>query len=372
MNRRTLWDAVDADSARAVRHRWIVASLAISLCFAVGLLIFRRDSDYAQVLKWALGLLPIVAFPIVKSLRERGVDTKLGARRVASSAYPDVFARAREISLAAGVSTAPTLSLLAHEHINAAVSGTSDSPHFKVTAGFLRLPAAEQSAAFALLIGRLQVDPMSVIVAERDGRDIETGGTLLSTQNPLSADELWTEVAVAGDRAGLMLLKDPGPIIALLERLASSDTSVGVSAGNEVAYSFLALPASKRLTSADALTAAAAEAFVSATNAAREQRHGRRHYAINPEATRSLRLQEVTGTAGYAASVAAHMRAAVDDLAPVSKGGSDAAARGFGSTVQVPMETNAGKISVLCPSCGSHNVPKRTVCFACGATIAKA
>ncbi|HSK47488.1 MAG TPA: hypothetical protein VLA05_05720, partial [Coriobacteriia bacterium] len=250
---RTLWDALDEDQWRKLRVAWAV--VGVMLAFVIGAIgLVRGTRTLGTLAEVSIALACIGIFPLLRRSAERKLPEELGARRVSSESFPKSFSEAASASLAGGAAKAPAFSVIEHGNVNGFVKGSLSAPHFLVTTAFLHLPLAEQRAGFALLLGRLKADPMVFIAAqEMRQADRPTGGdyagSLTQDQAALSPEELWTEIAAAADREGLMILKEPEPIIALLERLAATDTSMGRSISPAGSYRFLSYPASKRLRS---------------------------------------------------------------------------------------------------------------------------
>lgn len=229
---RRLWEAIDADRFTAPR----TVLLAVAALLLVGTLVAETLDG---VPFWAWSTLQLMLVCVMTVL---GVGWFLTIRRnslwLASVPDSDGAVIPRTIdalsSIAAASERIPELRYFASDAVNAYVATEAGRTRVCVTLKFAALPLEEQEAGLALLLGRVRTDG--------NAREMSQLGYLVRghAQDVLRS---WLAVAEEADREGLLILKDPQPIIRLLTRLAKSRTIVaGVSLVDPSVFGFLAWP----------------------------------------------------------------------------------------------------------------------------------
>lgn len=266
----TLLIIVAARAMRMMPEEYSGAVVAAVLIFAVAASVIVA----VAAIVWAV-------WAIVSA--ERLVLRVLGASRVKQGELLDTKYALKDMAIAGGLSVAPELWIIDSPHANAAMIASSHRrPAVAVTSGFTtKFPLDEQRAAFANLVARLVNGDTIVatglsalllpIYALRDRMPLfgdramegfasapstEGGagdagllgvwllvfGTLFSFMTALTeaeAEHSREIIAEKADAEGLLLLKDPRPLVSALERVEEIDPQVP-SAGPALSLLFFA------------------------------------------------------------------------------------------------------------------------------------
>lgn len=282
-----LWRRIDLD--RLLSLKWWLAVLvgvylvtgmlknALTAGFTIGLLI-RVAQDAALM----LGVIAVIYIVLPKPRRRPAAAVSLGDE---DRLLEGTRTTLNSVALAAG-GRMPELLFIDSPGPNAYIGDarrstfdTDPTVQISVTRGFLALPVDEQEAGFALLYGRRRVEarghweqPVFRLPGERP--------------NPMAAST-WIDVAERGDREGLLILKDPQPVLRLLARLARVDTSVkGFDFTDAPVFGYLAWPGPMHDPSLDDTKRTTAETPGE---------------SVNAEALRLEAIQRVTAAMGWSA-----------------------------------------------------------------------
>lgn len=226
---RGLWAAIDRD--RLSRPRTWLLPLGVV---------------FLAVLVWKGGLVLALLFgllglPLLFVISRHYVSQRNQQQMLASisdtdgSVIPRTIDALHSMALAAGVPV-PELLYFGSDGVNAHVATVSDHVRICVSIPFSRLPLDEQEAGLALLIARHRVGDT--------GRGTQGLRQELAGESPERCTlATWLEQTQEADREGLLILKDPLPLMRLLARLQNSDTIVrGVSFLDQSVFGYLAWP----------------------------------------------------------------------------------------------------------------------------------
>ena len=223
---RTLWESIDAD--HGVRILALVGMMLFVLLIASLVLRYPffdiPGGGAASASMFLLLILLVVVVGRVSSRpgRNQPVDEPHG---VESPPEPTMRALG-SLAVAMGRESL-NVSVFDSDAINGYVAASDKVLLFTVSRGLTLLPQSEQEAAFALMAGRTQVDPNRLELARAGPGFFEALGGVYDAAGAGAGGILpWLDAAEAGDRQGLLILKDPDPILRLLKRLAHSDSVV--------------------------------------------------------------------------------------------------------------------------------------------------
>lgn len=337
MARRTLWEVIDIDRRRWVRPAVYVTLAVAALVFAVWAVFHRVEVPGRLVGKAAGVIVALMVFPAAKKAAERGALRTLKPVPADPARYAETFSALNDVTIASG--TEPGVKLLTAESsaVNAFVTDAEGGLEIVVTSAFSRIPPDEQEAGFALLFGRRRVE------IEAFAADCETSDSdgAAAQAKLLSA---WTAAAIAGDREGLLILKDPRPAVALMERLSETNSVMPQASGvrRQGMYGFLAWP--RALPS---------------------------RKTPSPEKQRLDKLLEVTGAEGWGAAQQAQKRLSAAALAAATS--PEPPASPVVATPAMPPAVAAGAAAPrayrTCPACGADNAPGNSACIVCGSPL---
>jgi hypothetical protein len=324
------------------------------------------------------------------------------------------------VMLAAGLTKHPALLMYLSDAPNAFITRAGGGLSICVSSAFGALPRAEQRAGIAMLVGRSRVDTPS-FAAEHQLSESFRDEPVPPDRDP-TLFAAWLDTAFAGDRKGLEILKEPAPMIELLERLSVVSTAVpqfGYSAGHDAVFGFLAWP---YLDSAKVMSeemtmhgdgmppeaAAAVAALIAEEQIMRSPlsfgAKGSASFMSGAEALRALKLREVAGAEGAVAgstttaarararekreaAAAERQRRAQRELSPLEASVAAAmveahsapptaaatfeaagavAALAPAAAVAAVAPRRVERIAVLCPACHAANAPANRKCVACG------
>ena len=270
-----------------------------------------------------------------------------------------------------------------------------------------------------MLVGRSRVDTASFASEHQFSESFRDEPVPPDRDPTLFA--AWLDAAFAGDRKGLEILKEPAPMIELLERLSVVSTAVpqfGYSVGHDAVFGFLAWPyldsakvMSEEMTMHGGGMPPEAAAAVAALIAEEQIMRGPLSFSgkgstafmSGAEALRALKLREVAGAEGAVAgstttaarerarhkreAAAEQQRRAHPELSPLEASVAAAmveadlppspAAATFPAVgpvaAVIPVAAVAAaahrrveRIAVLCPACHAANAPGNRKCVACG------
>lgn len=226
---RGLWAAIDRD--RFSRPRTWLLLLGVVL---LAVLVWK--GGLALALMFGLVGLPLLFFIDRHYARQRNQQQGLAAiSDTDGTVIPKTIDALHSMALAAGVQT-PELLYFGSDGVNAHVATVGGRVKICVSLPFSRLPRDEQEAGLALLIARHRVG--------------DTGRGMQGLRQELAGESLerstlatWLEQTQEADSEGLLILKDPLPIMRLLARLQNADTAVrGVSVLDQSVFGYLAWP----------------------------------------------------------------------------------------------------------------------------------
>ncbi len=258
-------------------------------------------------------LAAILAFPLIRTVRDLRTRQAIGAVPVATGMLPTTKNALHDVSLAAGLARPPALLMYFSDAPNAFATSAGGGLSISVSSGFAALSRAQQRAGLAMLVGRSRVDTTSFAAGHQFSESLR--------EDPIPPDRdptlfaAWLDAAVAGDREGLQILHEPAPMIELLERLSVARTDVpefAFSGGHDAVFGFLAWPyvdsakvlAEEVSTHGEGLPARAAAAVAALIaeehimNGSIGVPGGRSASISGAEAIRALRLREVAGAEG--------------------------------------------------------------------------
>jgi hypothetical protein len=243
MAQSTLWGAIDRDRRRWIRASAIVLVLLALLASSVWLVAVSRSIRAIElVVRLIVPVAAILFFPLIRAMRETRTSQALGAVPVATGMAPDTTRALNDVALAAGLSD-PKLLLYVSDAPNAFVTREGGRLNIAVSSAFTELPRAEQRAGIAMLVGRSRIGGTSYAA------DHQLSESLREDPVPPDRDPVlfsaWMDAAVAGDREGLNIIREPAPMIELLERLSMVSTLVpefAYSNQHDAVFGFLAWP----------------------------------------------------------------------------------------------------------------------------------
>ena len=304
----TLWGTIDRDRRRWIRTSLLVLGLFLLLAFSVLLFVFTKSFRALELgFRVIFPLGAVLLFPIIRTIRSQRVFEVLGAVPAPTGAVKDTKSALYEACLAVGLPKPPALSLYgAEDNVNAFVFSERGKLKVAASLGFTTLPKAEQRAGFALLFGRGRVD-LGSFAADDVLRQWGREEKIEPARDP-AYFRSWLDAAYAGDCEGLHILREPEPVIALLERLGTVQTAAAglatVAGSGAAAFNFLAWPYADFYDDNDMFGPALSPIQNAAVGAviAEEVSLGlmvpRAHSVGNPEALRAVRIRELAGAEG--------------------------------------------------------------------------